>query len=55
MPWIIVNGGEAYLDLGKLNNGVNAIYDPIGHESSSLRIKIFHTRELPKHLTRQPD
>ena len=31
VPWIIVNGGEAFLDLGKPNNGGTKIFSVSGH------------------------
>ncbi len=31
VPWIIVNGGEAYLNLGKPNNGGTKIFSIAGH------------------------
>src|SRR4030095_9256450 len=31
VPWIIVNGGEAFLDLGKPNNGGTKIFSVTGH------------------------
>ncbi len=34
VPWIIVNGGEAYLNLGKPNNGGTKIFSIAGHVSS---------------------
>ena len=30
VPWIIVNGGQAYLDLGKPNNGGTKIFSVVG-------------------------
>ena len=34
VPWIIVNGGEAYLNLGKPNNGGTKIFSIAGHVTS---------------------
>ena len=34
VPWIIVNGGEAYLNLGKPNNGGTKIFSIAGHVAS---------------------
>ena len=30
MPWIIINGGGAYLDVGKPNNGGTKIFSVVG-------------------------